>query len=222
MQVPFGSTAFFPGQLQDTGKVWVDRRLAGDAAPASSAAQQLGSGDGSLVQLPTVEAAQRLAQVLAAPAKPAAQPAQQQQQPPQQQQEPVGACASSSKPPAAAVPAQQVAAPQLEQLVEGQTPEQLAALRAALQQLGARLDTQAVAEAGAAGTEVGARGEGASVFPSLPSRPLCVAARVAASRATALSSCQPGHSPVLLPPPTAPPHHVPDSWPVGKQVADIV
>lgn len=173
--MPFGQVAFFPGELSNAEKVFAEKHLVAAAAAAAAkgsvsattaaavAAErgpQIGRGDTALLELPTSEAAALLQQLLPPAQVPQPHPAPQHPPAPAQQAQRVAA-----KQPTPAEPSVQQAPPpetrqqaqQLSHLVEGRTPEQLEALRAALQQLGAKLEQQAAAAAGgeAPSTEVG-------------------------------------------------------------------
>lgn len=159
--MPFGPAAFFPGHLGDASAVYMQLPAAeGKAASASGGSGKfIGAGASALEELTLAQATEWLrallppAQQQAKQMAPARPPPQQQQV--EQQQE------------------QQLES-QLASLTDSQTPEQLEALRTALQQLGASLDEQQLAVAAAAasggGTGSGVRGQ---VLPS-PEVCLCV------------------------------------------------
>ena len=145
-QVPFGPVAFFPGQLVDTGTVYMERAEAGAAETAAGPTVR----PDQLEQMTPAQAAERLQQ-----ATQPAPTAQQQQQQQQQQKAHKAQQALPPRPPQPRPAPPQPQAPQpqagaaggqqLANLVGGKSPENLDALRRALEQLGAALDEQAVA-----------------------------------------------------------------------------
>lgn len=153
--------AFFSGQLVDTHTVFVERAAAPTAVAAGKPVGPT-AGGGRLEQLTPAQAADRLQALLPAGAN---------KQPQGQQQRPVAQQAQQQRRPAQQPPAAQQPAPQREaaeeasgqqlaSLVGGQSPENLDALRRALQQLGVALDEQAVAGGQLPSTEVRTRTAG--------------------------------------------------------------
>lgn len=175
--MPFGPVAFFPGELAGTGAVFVERQLATRAGSSSGAdssdtgafaawtGQQIGTGSSTLIQMEIEEAAGLLQRLLPpvqppAPAGEGATPQRMQHtsQPPKQQQHSGQKQKQLQQQQDQRRQQQQQdqwrqQQQQLSGLVEGgcQTPEQLEALRAALQQLGAQLDMQQLQAAAAGG-----------------------------------------------------------------------
>ena len=150
-QVPFGPVAFFPGKLVDTGMVYVERGGAGAAGTAAGPTV----GPDQLEQMTPAQAAERLQQ--ATQPAPTAQQQQQQQAHKAQQALPPRPPRPPQPRPAPPQPRASQPAPggqQLANLVGGKSPENLDALRRALEQLGAALDEQAVAGGQLPSTEV--------------------------------------------------------------------